>query len=674
MSKTPLHEKFESDKTATISGAQEFLQSHSESQAITKENLQSYRDDAVNFVSEGKLTEALQSLERLRDAKTGIVTHEVIKDNVPIVVRDARKAQNPPALETEAFEMQYLNAIRASIDIATIQDKPELTKDLKQKALDFIKNFSSNHRGESQKELAGLLKKETKILGKLLEDRGIPDAYEKLNVAKDFQNFNDKHSNIVTISSINHNEQTHTVIEAEVAMKGLTTSQKEQYAAITDDTKPNKPSWYTALPKWEQGLCQKYASKIAAGEHVIPTQLRQIAGMKNAFEKITAIFEKGELEVLHTSKHAGTLASLAKDKDAKQDITNENAKQAQEWVGPDKTLHCNTFNSGPLGAGDDPEIVRSTTKAMKEVGGKETNTAFNSFRYSGLANDLGGVKDTLKKLAEALPEGKEFEKIKSHIKPKGFFGRIFRTGNAEQEIQNLLKSEKIDNKTAEILTNSIDLRRSVEKADSILRFGDAENASLATSTKLNKLTKTLSNLESLPKGFIKLPKEEILNMCASGKDRTGLAEHDQSAQAIADKIGATVKNIDGQLLSSLHTAQQAGGISSGGATTGCYGTKSENRAGLPASRQKDLEAIIEVTASSNKIKGTSKLKEPKIVVQKVKTPEVQKDQTTKPQTSKAQKVQTMKIETTGSLKPPPTPNIKNNPLQKKGSEVGGVSR
>ena len=121
----------------------------------------------------------------------------------------------------------------------------------------------------------------------------------------------------------------------------------------------------------------------------------QIAGMKNAFEKITAISAGGELEILHTSKHAGTLASLARDKNARQDITDGNAEQAKEWIGPEKTLHCNTFNSGPLGAGDDPEIVRSTKKAMENVGGKETNTAFNSFRYSGFANDLKKVQKIL---------------------------------------------------------------------------------------------------------------------------------------------------------------------------------------------------------------------------------------------------------------------------------------
>lgn len=611
MSKATIYDKFQSDKAATLAVTQTFLKKpSSEALTITEEVLQKYRSDAVRLVSEGNFTEALQNLERLRDAKSGIVITEVTQDGVPVIIRDARAAKNPPVRETEAFEMQYLNAVRAGMDIAEIAGNPELNKRLMAEAAKFMQEFPKN-KGLSQEELAGLLKEQIKNLGKVLEENGIPDAYKKLNIAKDFQNFNDKHSNIVTVSSIEHNGQRHTVVEAEVAMKGLTESQKKQYENISQSKEPI-PSWYTAMPEWEQELCKKYASKIAAGEHVIPTQLRQIAGMKNAFEKITAISAGGELEILHTSKHAGTLASLARDKSARQDITDGNARQAQEWIGG-KKLHCNTFNSGPLGAGDDPEIVRSTKKAMDNVGGKQTNTAFNSFRYSGFANDLKGAKDTLKMLSASLPEDKEFRKIKSYLEPKGFFGRLFRRGTPEKEIQDLLATKKIDATTVEILKSAVDLKRSVEKADSLLRFGDAENASLATSTKLNKLTSILSGLESPPKGMAKLPdKEEILNMCASGKDRTGLAEHDQSARAIATKIGAPISDIDKQLLASGHTAQQAGGINSGGATIGCYGTKSENRAGIPASRKENLEAIVEVTANSNKIKGKSKLKEPKV--------------------------------------------------------------
>jgi hypothetical protein len=628
-----LHDKFQRDKAATLAATQGFLQDPPD---LPEEGLQGYRGNAVALVLDGNFTKALQTLERLRDANTGIVIYEIGQHGVPVVIRDSRNAKNPSVRGTEAFEMQYLNAIRAGMDIARIEDKPALKAELQKKANEFMANFSSQHSKKSQKELAALLKAEIKDLGKTLEAKGVADAYTKLNVAKDFQNFNDKHANVVTISSVKNGDETHIVVEAEVAMKGLTDDQRKQYDAILLGS--GEPSWYTAMPAWEQALCKQYAARIAAGEHVIPTQLRQIAGMKNAFEKVTGIFEGGKLDVLHTSKHAGTLASLARDEGARQEITNGNAKQAKQWVGVHTTLHCNTFNSGPIGAGDDPEIVRRTTTAMKHVGGKETNTAFNAFRYSGLSNDLGGAKDSLKQLSECF-KGKEFDKIKSHIQPRGFFGRLFRTGSAEKEIQNLLKSKQINPLTAKILERSVDLRRSVEKADSILRWGDAENASLATSTKLNKLTTTLSKLDpkSPPQGMSTVPtKEEILNMCASGKDRTGLAEHDQSAQAIANRIGAKVKDIDGQLLASGHTAQQAGGVYAGGATVGCYGTKSENKAGIPKSRKAALTAIVEVTSASNKIKGESKLKEPK---GKVKTPEpvkkssVRKQQTISPPVS-----------------------------------------
>lgn len=52
------------------------------------------------------------------------------------------------------------------------------------------------------------------------------------------------------------------------------------------------------------------------------------------------------LEILHNSKHSGTLASMARDDDSKQKITDLNAKQAQEWMGKTHILHANTLNSG----------------------------------------------------------------------------------------------------------------------------------------------------------------------------------------------------------------------------------------------------------------------------------------------------------------------------------------
>ncbi len=634
MSKS-IQEKFQIDKQSTLNAATDFLQTTPTANPIKPEDLRRYRTSAGDLVKSGNYTEALQILETLRDAKTGVVLYELENG---VVARDARNATTPPVRSTEAFEMQYLNAIRAGMDIIdtsnkTPEEKTALKNSLQEKATAFMDSFSTNNATKSQEELAGLLKSEIKEIGKTMEKGGIANAYTKLNIAKDFQNFKDTHSNIVTISTIKDDKGTlHTVVEAEVAMKGLTENQKKQYSSIVNNTEP-KPNWYKAMPTWEQELCKKHAPAILAGTHVIPTQLRQVAGMKNAFEKITAIFnsgelgKSGELEVLHTSKHAGTLASLSRDKKARQGITDENARQAQEWVGPNKTLHCNTFNSGPVGAGDDPEIVKRTQTAMKNVGGKETNTSFNSARYTTFASDLSGAKDTLNKLVTALPkidkknyikdDAKALKAIEAHIKPRGWFSRTFGLGKPAMPLNDAIQilGDKIDPKVANVLRGAANLKVSVEQASAIFRFGDAENVSLQTSTKLNQLTQKIDAINPTDKvkglDFEKVPKEEILNMCASGKDRTGLAEHDQSAQAIATKLGMKVKAIDGQLLKSGHTAQQAGGIYAGGATVGCMGTKSENKAGIPESRKEALTAIVEVTASSNKIKGKSTLKETK---------------------------------------------------------------
>ena len=52
----------------------------------------------------------------------------------------------------------------------------------------------------------------------------------------------------------------------------------------------------------------QYANTVQNGMHVIPTQLRQIVGMKNAFEKIVAVTTRDgkNFETLLISKHAGT--------------------------------------------------------------------------------------------------------------------------------------------------------------------------------------------------------------------------------------------------------------------------------------------------------------------------------------------------------------------------------
>lgn len=619
-----IQDNFNKDKEATLDAAQKYLNNNSSTPEI--ESRDYYREAAAEAVKRGDFSAALENLETLRDLKSGIVTTEIAGEPTSTIIRDARNATKPPLRGSEAHEMQYLNAIRAAIDIAETGGKPELVDQLKASANKFITEFSQQPL-KNQEAYQKDMKDKITNLGDILQEGGISNAFKKMNIAKDFQNFNEKHSNIVTISSVaDDNGKTHTVTETEVAMKGMLDVQRQQYEAISNGGEA--PGWYDAMPPWEKALTKKYAKTIAEGQHVIPTQLRQMAGMKNAFEKTTQVMNgAGKLETVHTSKHAGTLCSLAHDKKGRQDITDNNARQAQAWLGDDKTLHCNVLNSKP-GAGHDPEIVKRTDKAMQNVGGKRTNTPFNAFRYIGGATNVAGVKDTLKQIHDALPDDPEFKRLKTHLKPRGFLKRTFGIGipkgSFAQELAALRRQELVSPEVAKTLESANSLRKSAEKVMVPIRLGDGDNGSLTVSTKLNLLTNKINRLDQNSKGLnVKTIKvEEILDMCASGKDRTGLAQHDQSAHAIANKLEMNVKDIDAQLLAGGHTAGQAGGIRAGGATIGCYGTKKENKAGLPKSRYNGIIGIVEVTANSNKIKGKNiKIKKSKAKTATPPTPQ-----------------------------------------------------
>jgi hypothetical protein len=518
--------------------------------------------------------------------------------------------------------MQYLNAIRSAIDLANIEHKPMLESQLKQKAVEFIKNFNEKNSGKLQEEISSNVTAKMDDVAKLLGENGIKNAYKRLNIAKDFQNFNDEHCNIVTLSNVKDKQgRKHIAVEGEVALKGLTEEQQLQYKKIINDQQ-GKPRWYDKMTPFEQSLVKKYADKIIDGQHVISTQLRQIVGMKNAFEKITAIVdENSKLEIIHESKHAGTLVSFSRDEKSRPDITGLNARQAQEWIGEERRLHTNTLNSGTINSGllssivrhPDMEIVKETNLAMNTIKGINTNTAFNQFRVLGGVNNLKGAEQLLENLSNNLgkqDDSNHMSEVKSHLKPRGWFSRLLGInkpkGNSETLINTLFNTNQIDKNTSEILKNAVSLRKDIESANIpfFRLFGDKENINVSISRKLNYLTHQISKSDD--KALQNVTKYETLTMCASGKDRTGLAEHDQTSSALALRLGIDVKDVDKVLLQAGHTVGQAGGVYAGGATIGCYGTLAVTGRGFPNSRKHALQGIIEPSAQNRRIQGDSK--------------------------------------------------------------------
>jgi hypothetical protein len=93
-----------------------------------------------------------------------------------------------------------------------------------------------------------------------------------------FQNFKQTENyNPVTISAIaGEDGHQHTIIEANLAFKGLTQEQKDLYDKIAVDG---------PLSKLQKSLMKEYREQIFSGKYVIPTQLiNAIPGIRNAFE------------------------------------------------------------------------------------------------------------------------------------------------------------------------------------------------------------------------------------------------------------------------------------------------------------------------------------------------------------------------------------------------------
>jgi hypothetical protein len=259
-----LKEKADKDKAFLINQTNEFLKSKNN----FSEPLETNRDKINEAVKNGNFGEALQNLEILREQKTGINLIRIVgKDgNTPILIRDSRNNTNESRiLSTEGFEMQYLNAIRAAMEIVAIEKKPELKNQLKDQAINFINSFHEKNKEQPQEKISINVKNEINNIMTFLEKNGIEKPHKKINVAKDFQNFNDEHFNIVTLSNIQDNSgKIHTIIEAEVALKGITEEQKAEYE------NRNNENWFTKMAPWEQELVNIYVEKITAGNTLYP--------------------------------------------------------------------------------------------------------------------------------------------------------------------------------------------------------------------------------------------------------------------------------------------------------------------------------------------------------------------------------------------------------------------
>lgn len=540
---------------------------------------------------------AIKQLHELRDTKNGILWRENVDDK--IIVRDARAQDAPPVNGPEAFQMMALNYARAShvlLEEAKISpaERQTAVAKINEQTLEIFATLA-----ESDNLAKDFKKHNFALLNSLAEGLGVSheSASKQLNVAKDYMNFEDTHAHTVTLSTIQQGGKNYTICEAETMMLGMTDNQKREMNNRKDK------EWYREQSPAARSLTDRYAEQIMDGEHTIPTQLRGIPGIRNAYSKTTALAEEGHpLEVVHVGHHSGTVASQAKGGDAAQQrLASQNVEQLAEIV--EKPIHMVTLNSPNNPTGNDQAIVAQTGVA---TGGHHTNLAFNFFRRIVGSNKMDGLNETFTAVSgHATDSGKNA--IADYVSGRG----TLRAARAELE--------SCDGSDKRMFTAAINATEAIGKNSSITTlFGifDSENRNLTIASELSIVRHEMRSEEHHGK-FDKVPEE--VSACQSGKDRNGVKLFNQSAEAVGraltKKTGqpTDMETLHSTIANAGHTQNQAGNQ---GGTLGCFGIKKDTKGAIPGGFSAELkDTLVQETASFN---GKIKEKVPSLMTRMAK--------------------------------------------------------
>jgi len=596
-----MFDSFQIDKANLKTSVTDYINTHPEGKDI--ENRKEELNTSINAALDtGDLNAVIALLNEKKDVDLGIaITYD---DDNKVVIKDARNAQKRDENYTyeNEYKMQFINSVRAANDIIDIEITDEAQKTaMKASLLNNVKAFMSNGASEGFVKFEPKSADEYKTamyaamgdVANLLKENGVEKAAKKMNQAKEFQTYNDKQYNPVTITEIDGVP----VIESEVGLRQMTDAQKAEYTKMNSDT---PPGWFADQDDFSKGLLNKYSEEMTAGTHVMPTQILNAPGLRNAFEKNVMVFEGGELNTLKEMHHSGTVVAFTKTDHA--ELTKLNAEQAQAWVGEDSELVYQTLNSQTNVFNQHDMVIQGRTKAaMTAVGAGHFNTAFNIMRNVPGTNDYAEIEKDMSDYVKGKEGDGVPKRVSDYIQGKTtIFRRIADvfSGKSQADFAQaaLNEVEGLDESTKKALEAAIDTRHSINSISTVAsRFRrDPNNNNLSISNSFSNF-RDAANSE-LGEG----EKKTEVTACKSGKDRTGLDMHNKTVEVLADHFGKSTKDVHNAVIKGSHTANQAGDTAVGGGTGGCVGTKSENKGGIPKDKSEYLDIVLD-SANSNKI-------------------------------------------------------------------------
>lgn len=445
------------------------------------------------------------------------------------------------------------------------------------------------------------------------------EAYERLNVAKDFVNLYDEAKHFVTLSTLHDQEEKNvTVFQADLAMTSLTENIKNEYL------KRNEKIWYQKLPSWHQELVDIFTPYILTENRVLPTQRRAtpIVGNRNSYQTLNVVIRERCADLttadLTTNVfHSGTLVVFGPDEQENNRIGILNGEQLGETTKALRLLAL-TFNSDWNIASNDKIIVPATGIIARSQGFYHANLPLNRLRrisanvYTGIYQLLGFAGsvilprllgefninlqdydiDSLEEIINDLPE------YLSNTKKVSNEGRYVATW--EQFLGMLKDDSGIEEKQALL----IDLCEIIELSITTCFLTHNNMSPLDADNRNLKLTCYTNILATRLEPYL----DVAINLkCESGKDRTGIALFSTAIISFHKAIFGSYSLSDNEVMKNniirlacgRHYQLLAGYQ---GGTYGAFGIKEDSDSAIPENEfpKEVADILIEKTASFNK--------------------------------------------------------------------------
>lgn len=250
----------------------------------------------------------IQSLRQAADQKRGI-NWTLSGDTL---LRDATNVGDN-LYAPEDYVVQIMNIYRAAKKICTLHGKNgALFAKMASTFMHQYKNYAKETEDFWVKEVKNLNRDVVlKLHQMVFPDENELSINKKLRLAENYVGLDDRHYNVTTRFKV---ENKQFALEDK---KWLTLTEKQRSAFINRKS----ADWYKRLEPFEQKLIDAYLDKLLDGAHYIPTQIRNIPGCRNAYQKrILAYDENNNQTVLGHYYHSAALVSPIQSKDKATDI------------------------------------------------------------------------------------------------------------------------------------------------------------------------------------------------------------------------------------------------------------------------------------------------------------------------------------------------------------------